>query len=96
MSHNSDKAGAQRKEMVEAARNFSKDGAGGSDFAQAPVVVRGLVKRYGAVTAVDHISFTIEAGTTVALLGGNGAGKTTTIAMLLGLIEPSAGEVRVF
>jgi ABC-2 type transport system ATP-binding protein len=95
-SHNSDKAGAQRKEMVEAARNFSEDGAGGSDFAQAPVVVRGLVKRYGAVTAVDHISFTIDAGTTVALLGGNGAGKTTTIAMLLGLIEPSAGEVRVF
>jgi len=96
VSHNSDKAGAQRKEMVEAARNFVGDGTGGSDFAQAPVVVRDLVKRYGAVTAVDHISFTIEAGTTVALLGGNGAGKTTTIAMLLGLIEPSAGEVRVF
>ncbi|MGK2921738.1 MAG: ABC transporter ATP-binding protein [Methyloceanibacter sp.] len=82
--------------MVEAARKFAGDGAGGSDFAQAPVVVRGLAKNYGAVTAVDHISFTIEAGTTVALLGGNGAGKTTTIAMLLGLIEPSAGEVRVF
>ena len=80
--------------MVEAAQNFAGDGAGGS--AQAPVVVRDLAKRYGAVTAVDHISFTIEAGTTVALLGGNGAGKTTTIAMLLGLIEPSAGEVRVF
>lgn len=64
--------------------------------AHAPVVARDLTKQYGAVTAVDHISFTLEAGTTVALLGGNGAGKTTTIAMLLGLVQPSAGEVRVF
>jgi ABC-2 type transport system ATP-binding protein len=62
----------------------------------APVVARGLTKRYGAVTAVDHISFRLEPGTTVALLGGNGAGKTTTIAMLLGLVQPTAGEVRVF
>ena len=70
---------------------------GGSETrAQPPVLVRGLTKRYGAVTAVDDISFAIDAGSTVALLGGNGAGKTTTIAMLLGLIRPSAGEVRVF
>ncbi|MFO7477289.1 MAG: ABC transporter ATP-binding protein [Methyloceanibacter sp.] len=61
-----------------------------------PVVVRDLTKNYGAVTAVDRISFTLEPATTVALLGGNGAGKTTTIAMLLGLVVPSAGEVRVF
>jgi ABC-2 type transport system ATP-binding protein len=79
--------------MVEAARDF---GERSGRLAQPPVDVRGLTKRYGAVTAVDHISFTIQAGTTVALLGGNGAGKTTTIAMLLGLIQPSAGEVRVF
>jgi len=59
-------------------------------------LVRDLVKVYGKVTAVDHISFTLEPGTTVALLGGNGAGKTTTIAMLLGLVVPSSGEVRVF
>jgi ABC-2 type transport system ATP-binding protein len=58
--------------------------------------VRDLTKIYGAVTAVDRISFTLAEGTTVALLGGNGAGKTTTIAMLLGLVVPSAGEVRVF
>jgi ABC-2 type transport system ATP-binding protein len=61
-----------------------------------PVLVRDLVKIYGKVTAVDHISFTLEPGTTVALLGGNGAGKTTTIAMLLGLVVPTSGEVRVF
>jgi ABC-2 type transport system ATP-binding protein len=95
-SHNSDKAGAQRKEMVELARNIDKAEDGASELVSLPVVARGLTKRYGTVTAVDHINFTIEAGTTVALLGGNGAGKTTTIAMLLGLIRPSAGEVRVF
>jgi ABC-2 type transport system ATP-binding protein len=58
--------------------------------------VRDLTKIYGAVTAVDHISFTLQPATTVALLGGNGAGKTTTIAMLLGLVVPTSGEVRVF
>ena len=64
--------------------------------ARVPVAVRDLTKIYGSVTAVDHISFRLEPSTTVALLGGNGAGKTTTIAMLLGLVMPSFGEVRVF
>jgi ABC-2 type transport system ATP-binding protein len=64
--------------------------------AEAPVSMRDLTKIYGAVTAVDHISFTLKPATTVALLGGNGAGKTTTITMLLGLVVPSSGEVRVF
>jgi ABC-2 type transport system ATP-binding protein len=70
--------------------------AGASAGANAPVWVRDLTKIYGAVTAVDHISFSLEQGMTVALLGGNGAGKTTTIAMLLGLVVPTSGEVRVF
>lgn len=70
-------------------------GAGIAD-AGAPVAVRDLTKAYGAVVAVDHISFVLQQGTTVALLGGNGAGKTTTIAMLLGLVMPTSGEVRVF
>jgi len=69
--------------------------AGGTE-APVPASVRDLTKIYGAITAVDHISFTLAQGTTVALLGGNGAGKTTTIAMLLGLVMPSSGEVRVF
>jgi len=64
--------------------------------AEIPAKVRDLTKVYGTVVAVDRISFTLAQGTTVALLGGNGAGKTTTIAMLLGLVVPSAGEVRVF
>ncbi|HSD92600.1 MAG TPA: ABC transporter ATP-binding protein [Methyloceanibacter sp.] len=59
-------------------------------------MVRDLTKIYGAVTAVDRISFTLAPATTVALLGGNGAGKTTTIAMLLGLVVPTSGEVSVF
>jgi ABC-2 type transport system ATP-binding protein len=58
--------------------------------------VRNLSKRYGSVTAVDDVSFSIEQGKILGLLGPNGAGKTTTIHMLLGLITPSAGEVRVF
>ena len=71
-----------------------QDRAAAADI--APVVARGLTKRFGTVTAVDHLDFSLEAGSTVALLGGNGAGKTTTIAMLLGLIRPSAGAVHVF
>lgn len=61
-----------------------------------PAAVRDLTKVYGTITAVDYISFKLKQGTTVALLGGNGAGKTTTIAMLLGLVMPTSGEVRVF
>lgn len=57
--------------------------------------VRNLTKRFGAVTAVDGITFSVARGSTVALLGGNGAGKTTTISMLLGLLLPSEGEVQV-
>ena len=68
----------------------------GAAQSRVPAEVCDLTKTYGAVTAVDRISFTLVEGTTVALLGGNGAGKTTTIAMLLGLVVPSSGEVRVF
>jgi ABC-2 type transport system ATP-binding protein len=59
------------------------------------IVVAGLSKRYGEVLAVDGLSFTVPRGTTTALLGANGAGKTTTIAMLLGLLAPSAGRITV-
>jgi len=59
------------------------------------IAVEGLSKRYGDVLAVDDISFTVAPGQTLGLLGGNGAGKTTTIAMLLGLLIPSAGRISV-
>ncbi|KAF0118857.1 MAG: ABC transporter [Rhodospirillaceae bacterium] len=59
------------------------------------IEVQGLTKHYGTLVAVDSLSFTVQPGRTVALLGGNGAGKTTTLAMLLGLLLPSAGTIRV-
>ena len=59
------------------------------------IEVAGLVKRYGSGTAVNGISFAVAAGSITGLLGGNGAGKTTTIAMLMGLVLPTSGEIRV-
>ena len=57
------------------------------------ISVEGLTKRYGDVLAVDGIGFHAAPGQTLGLLGGNGAGKTTTIAMLLGLLIPTAGRI---
>ena len=62
---------------------------------ESVIDVSALTKRFGAVAAVDAISFSVPRGATVALLGGNGAGKTTTISMLLGLLVPTAGTVAV-
>jgi ABC-2 type transport system ATP-binding protein len=62
-----------------------------------PVIfVDRLVKRYPGAVAVDGIGFSVARGVTAALLGGNGAGKTTTLAILLGLLLPTSGSVRVF
>ena len=63
--------------------------------AMPAIAVDGLVKRYGQVRAVDGISFSVARGSFTALLGGNGAGKTTTIAMLLGLVRPTAGRIEI-
>ena len=62
----------------------------------APVEARGLVKHYGDVIAVDRVDLTVEPGDVYGYLGPNGAGKTTVLRMLLGLIAPTAGEVRLF
>lgn len=59
------------------------------------IAVERLVKEYKTGTAVAGISFALPRGSTTALLGGNGAGKTTTIAMLMGLVIPTSGTVRV-
>jgi ABC-2 type transport system ATP-binding protein len=54
-----------------------------------------LIKRFGAVTAVDDLSLRVARGEIYAFLGLNGAGKTTTIRMLLDIIKPTAGDVRI-
>ncbi len=59
------------------------------------IKVEGLTKRYGDVVAVDAIDFEVQGGATAALLGANGAGKTTTLAMILGLLLPTAGALSV-
>jgi ABC-2 type transport system ATP-binding protein len=62
-----------------------------------PLVVAGLRKEYpGGVTAVADVSFTVRRGQVLGLLGPNGAGKTTTLRMVMGLISPSAGDIRLF
>jgi ABC-2 type transport system ATP-binding protein len=61
-----------------------------------PVDIRHLTKRYGSLTAVDAVSLTVRAGEVYGFLGPNGAGKTTTLRMLLGLVRPTSGAVRVF
>jgi ABC-2 type transport system ATP-binding protein len=61
-----------------------------------PVVITdGLTRCFGKFVAVDHVSFSVNAGEIVGYLGPNGSGKTTTIRMLLGLLEPSEGSARV-
>jgi ABC-2 type transport system ATP-binding protein len=61
-----------------------------------PLEVRGLVKRYGTLTAVAGVDITVRAGDVYGYLGPNGAGKTTSLRMMLGLIRPTEGTVRLF
>jgi ABC-2 type transport system ATP-binding protein len=64
-------------------------------MAEPTIVTRGLTKRYGERAVVDRLDLTTRKGEVFGLLGPNGAGKTTTILMILGLVEPSEGEVKV-
>ncbi len=62
---------------------------GGGLDGPPPVEVRGLVKRYGELTAVAGVDLTVNTGDVYGYLGPNGAGKTTSLRMMLGLIRPS-------
>lgn len=67
-----------------------------ADATDVPALsVHGLRKHYGALLAVDEISFTVPRGQIVGLLGPNGAGKTSTINMILGILQPSGGSIRI-
>ncbi|WP_433798827.1 alpha/beta fold hydrolase [Actinomycetospora sp. CA-084318] len=88
---------------VVAARRRRRDLEPGGDLAvdpelvDVPLVVRNLAKQYrNGFTAVRDVSFRVERGQVLGLLGPNGAGKTTTLRMLMGLLRPTAGELRVF
>ncbi|MEV6393327.1 ATP-binding cassette domain-containing protein [Streptomyces sp. NPDC051907] len=59
------------------------------------IELEGLTKRFGALTAVDQLSFTVRPGVVTGFLGPNGAGKSTTMRMMLGLDNPSSGAVRI-
>jgi ABC-2 type transport system ATP-binding protein len=61
-----------------------------------PIEIRGLVKRYGEIVAVDNVDLSVEHGDVFGYLGPNGAGKTTSLRMMLGLIRPTAGSVSLF
>ncbi len=66
-------------------------------LAAVPLVIDGLTKRYpGGLTAVDGLTFRVPRGQVLGLLGPNGAGKTTVLRMLMGMVRPSAGGIRVF
>jgi len=67
-----------------------------SEDSVAAIEARGLTRRFGAFTAVDHVSFRIERGEIFGFLGSNGCGKTTTMKMLTGLLPASDGEARLF
>jgi ABC-2 type transport system ATP-binding protein len=62
---------------------------------QTRVEVHDLTKRFGHLTAVDHLSFSVEPGRITGFLGPNGAGKTTTLRMLLGLVRPTSGTATI-
>jgi spermidine/putrescine ABC transporter ATP-binding subunit len=70
-------------------------GRGGANEIEPLVRLRGVTKRYGAVTAVEPITLDIEQGDFIALLGPSGCGKTTLLNMISGFLQPSAGTIEI-
>jgi putative spermidine/putrescine transport system ATP-binding protein len=67
----------------------------GADRSPSALTLRGVVKAYDDVVAVDSVSLDVRAGELVTLLGPSGCGKTTTLRMIAGFVEPDAGEIRI-
>jgi len=67
-----------------------------SNHEQLPIAARGLAKSYGRIVAVDDVDLTVHEGDIYGFLGPNGAGKTTAMRILLGLLRPNGGQVRLF
>jgi ABC-2 type transport system ATP-binding protein len=84
-----------RRTTQTSSSSVTSDGAIGAIATGSPIIVEELTKRFDHFTAVDHISCEVKAGEVFGWLGPNGAGKTTTIRMLLGLLKPSEGRMRV-
>ena len=83
-------------ERIRAQLNRLMDGVGpGEDATREMLELKGVVKRYGAFTAVDELDLTIPRGEIFGFLGPNGAGKTTTIRMIAGVLEPTAGSIMI-
>src|SRR5712675_1536617 len=64
-------------------------------MSEAMIQCKGLTKRFGTFTAVDHVSFSVGKGSIFGFLGPNGSGKTTVIRMLCGILEPTEGTARI-
>jgi ABC-2 type transport system ATP-binding protein len=73
----------------------SKGGAGVQHDGSGRIAVQNLSKRFGAVNAVQNLTFAVEPGSVTGFLGPNGAGKTTTLRMLLGLVTPTSGVATI-
>ena len=58
--------------------------------------IQGLTKRYGKITAIEHLTLEVEKGMSFGILGPNGSGKTTTLGIVLGIIHSNAGEFQWF
>src|SRR5262252_7046786 len=84
-----------RRAPDEAMSAAPKAGARMHAVIEPAIAVDHLVKRYATGTAVAEVSFALSPGSVTGLLGGNGAGKTTTLAMIMGLVTPTSGAVRV-